>query len=144
MIVLVSGSRKWTDRRTIFNQLAASFPMDTQFIVGDAGQGVDEILMALFDHERLGWLTGYYQTKKPPRVYRADWDRYRRGALENRSRATGRNPAGMIRNDEMLDVPPDHVVCFWDGKSHGTKHVIDGAIKRAIPLDVYVRPVAAG
>ena len=32
--------------------------------------------------------------------------------------------AGFIRNKEMLNIA-DGVVCFWDGKSRGTEHMVN-------------------
>lgn len=44
-------------------------------------------------------------------VYRADWNRYGKGA-------------GFIRNATIINAC-DYCVAFWDGQSHGTKHDID-------------------
>ena len=41
----------------------------------------------------------------------ADWGQYGKGA-------------GYIRNKEMAKIAT-HCICFWDGKSRGTKHMID-------------------
>jgi hypothetical protein len=41
-----------------------------------------------------------------------------------------------VRNDEMLRLA-DYVVAFWDGKSRGTKSVIDKAAKRGIEYEVH-------
>ncbi len=41
-----------------------------------------------------------------------------------------------VRNDEMLKEA-DLVVAFWDGKSRGTKSVIDKAVKRGIAFEVH-------
>lgn len=41
----------------------------------------------------------------------ADWDAYGKGA-------------GYIRNKEMAKIAT-HCICFWDGNSRGTKHMID-------------------
>ena len=46
-------------------------------------------------------------------VYKPDYRRFKRGAP-------------LIRNDRML-VDCDGVVAFWDGKSKGTKYVLDRA-----------------
>ena len=43
----------------------------------------------------------------------ADWDRYGKRA-------------GPVRNEEMAKNA-DALVAFWDGQSHGTKHMIDTA-----------------
>jgi len=55
----------------------------------------------------------------------ADWEKHGKSA-------------GIIRNNEMLDMGPDIVVAFWDGKSRGTQHTLTEAMKRKIPtLTVY-------
>lgn len=43
--------------------------------------------------------------------------------------------AGMIRNVEMADSS-DSLIAFWDGKSKGTKHMIDKAIKKELSVRV--------
>lgn len=51
--------------------------------------------------------------------------------------------AGIIRNQEMLDYatsdPNDRamLISFWDGKSKGTKHMIDIAQKSGIDIRLY-------
>lgn len=52
----------------------------------------------------------------------ADWKKYGK-------------PAGFIRNSEMIKIA-SHVIAFWDGQSKGTKHTIDSAIKKGIPVKV--------
>ena len=54
--------------------------------------------------------------------YLADWDRYGRRA-------------GPIRNKQMAEVC-DFVICFWDGKSRGTKSMIEYAKQAKKPLRV--------
>lgn len=41
--------------------------------------------------------------------------------------------AGYVRNGEMADYAT-HCVCFWDGISKGTGHMIDLAEKKGIPV----------
>lgn len=43
--------------------------------------------------------------------------------------------AGCIRNTEMA-MNADTLVAFWDGKSHGTKHMISTA--KRLGLDVHI------
>ena len=40
-----------------------------------------------------------------------------------------------VRNDQML-AQADRVIAFWDGKSRGTKSVIDKARKRGLEVEV--------
>lgn len=54
--------------------------------------------------------------------YPAEWDKY------------GRN-AGPMRNMKMAHIC-DYVICFWDGKSKGTKSMIDCAKKLNKPIRI--------
>ena len=47
----------------------------------------------------------------PVKKFYADWEKYG-------------NAAGYIRNVEMAQAA-DFLIAFWDGKSKGTKHMID-------------------
>lgn len=54
--------------------------------------------------------------------YPADWERYGKAA-------------GPIRNQQMVNIS-DYIICFWDGKSRGTKSTIDFArlVKKPIRI----------
>lgn len=54
--------------------------------------------------------------------YNADWEKYGRSA-------------GPIRNEEMAKAA-DFVICFWDGKSRGTKSMIGFAEKYEKPIKI--------
>ena len=43
--------------------------------------------------------------------------------------------AGFLRNKDMVALAT-HLVAFWDGRSHGTKHIIDLARAKGIPCQV--------
>lgn len=58
----------------------------------------------------------------PLEIIEADWDRY--GAA-----------AGPIRNEEMVKLS-DAITCFWDGKSKGTKSLIELAKQYKKPLKI--------
>lgn len=45
--------------------------------------------------------------------------------------------APLKRNLEIIAYA-DFVLAFWDGKSHGTKYVIDNCKKQDIPIKVYL------
>ena len=51
-----------------------------------------------------------------------DYERYGRGAP-------------LRRNIEIIEYA-DRVLAFWDGRSRGTKYVIDQCAKRGIPCDL--------
>jgi hypothetical protein len=48
--------------------------------------------------------------------------------------------AGILRNLAMLDLKPDLVLAFWDGKSSGTAHTISEARRRGIAVEVINEP----
>lgn len=43
--------------------------------------------------------------------------------------------AGFLRNEDMVALAT-HLVAFWDGRSYGTKHIIDLARAKGIPCQV--------
>lgn len=55
-------------------------------------------------------------------LYPADWKTYGRSA-------------GPRRNKQMAEAG-DYVICFWDGKSKGTKSMIDCARKLGKPVKI--------
>lgn len=47
--------------------------------------------------------------------------------------------AGFVRNKQMINLNPDIVIAFWDGKSKGTRHTIGLAKeKKIMTIIVYV------
>lgn len=54
--------------------------------------------------------------------YPADWEKYGKRA-------------GYIRNEEMAKVS-NALIAFWDGKSKGTKHMIDLAKKHKLDIRI--------
>lgn len=55
-------------------------------------------------------------------VYLADWDKYGK-------------KAGFIRNCQMGEVA-DALIAFWDGESHGTKHMIEYCKSKGLDVRV--------
>jgi hypothetical protein len=119
MRILVTGSRGWKDAIKILATLTEFDKMlnhgpgcdcPTPELIHGGARGADEI--AGRAASRLKWKV---------RVVRADWDKHGKAA-------------GAIRNNEMLDMKPDAVIAFWDGKSSGTKQCFEEAQKRGIPV----------
>lgn len=54
--------------------------------------------------------------------YPADWERYGKAA-------------GPIRNQQMINIS-DYIICFWDGKSRGTKSTIEFAYLVKKPIRI--------
>ena len=44
--------------------------------------------------------------------------------------------AGFLRNNDMLSIAT-HLIAFWDRKSNGTKHMIEIAQMKGIPVWVF-------
>lgn len=60
--------------------------------------------------------------KLPCHMFPADWDKFGR-------------QAGIIRNKQMGDFA-DELLAFWDGKSRGTKHMIEYMTSLGKPVKV--------
>lgn len=104
MKLLVAGSRDITDALFIRQHIALhiqrrGFPENIELISGMA-RGVDTIAANFAQDCNL------ILHKFP-----ADWDKHGRSA-------------GYIRNKEMGECA-DELLAFWDGKSNGTKNMID-------------------
>ena len=55
-------------------------------------------------------------------IFHADWNKYGKSA-------------GYIRNEKMAKNA-DTLIAFWDGKSKGTKHMIDIALDKGLEVHV--------
>lgn len=109
--IIVAGSRSITDYKTIRDVLV-ELDIPTSTIVSGNAVGVDSL--------------GLQYAKEfnvPCEIYNANWDKYGRSA-------------GFIRNKEMANRA-HMLVAFWDGKSPGTKHMIELAKDNG--LDVIVK-----
>lgn len=84
---------------------------NTIIIVSGGASGADAI------GERYAKDNGFKVEK-----FSADWKTYGRSA-------------GPRRNKQMAEVS-DYIICFWDGKSRGTKSMIDYARKYGKPVKI--------
>ena len=110
--IIICGSRGFRDL-SLVEQKVINLQADCDYVLmtGNA-RGVDQAA------EHQAYISGVYNLQFP-----ADWDKHGKAA-------------GIIRNIEMLDHIPDKVIAFWDGKSPGTKHMIEQSLKRKINLEV--------
>lgn len=99
MKVIIAGSRSITDYQIVFDAVLFS-KFDISEIISGGARGVDR-LGEEFAEEHC-----YDVTRFIP-----DWDRLGK-------------KAGFVRNSEMGDYA-DALIAIWDGKSKGTKHMID-------------------
>lgn len=112
-LVLVCGSRNWTDESTIADVLS-----DVFYEVEEAGgqpkvmhgnaPGADTLAAKVSD---------FYGV--PTLVFPADWKRHGKAA-------------GPIRNRQMLDEKPELVIAFHLGESRGTRDCVNEAMRRGI------------
>jgi hypothetical protein len=114
--VIVAGSRGFSDYtllRAKLDALLAGKLADgaTVTIVSGGARGADTLGERYAEERGLTCL-----------VMPADWDRHGRSA-------------GYKRNEEMANVA-NALVAFWDGRSPGTKHMIDIARQRGLAVRV--------
>jgi hypothetical protein len=110
MKVIIAGSRKIKNYDLVEKAIKDSGFEVTEILSGCAG-GVDE-------------LGEQYAARYNIKIsyFPANWSTYGKGA-------------GMIRNYEMSKIA-DALVAVWDGKSVGTKNMIDTAVNKGIPVKV--------
>lgn len=101
--VVIAGGRDFNDFPTLCatldKLLTEQIKVNKIVIISGGARGADTL------GERYARLRNFGLIK-----VKADWNKYRRSA-------------GFIRNKEMLNIA-DGVVCFWDGKSTGTGHMV--------------------
>ena len=113
--VIIAGSRGFNDYNLLEEKcdflLSEKVKTHDIVIVSGTARGADKL------GERYARERGYELEAHP-----ADWDKYGKSA-------------GYRRNQEMAEVA-DAVICFWDGTSKGTKHMIDIAKEKKLMLRV--------
>ncbi len=114
MKLITAGSRNFIDY-DLFKQEVANIIGDNTdvTIVSGMARGADAMGVKYADDNNLA-------LKKFP----ADWDRYGKSA-------------GYRRNEEMAAYA-DTCICFWDGKSKGTAHMIDLAKRYGLKIKVVI------
>jgi len=112
--VIVAGCRDFTDQSIGFNHisyvLSRVLPCDIQIICGEA-RGADTIGKLWAQERNISVVS-----------FPADWNQYSKSA-------------GYIRNSQMAQYAT-HLIAFWDGHSHGTKHMIDLAKKYSLVINI--------
>jgi hypothetical protein len=114
MNVVIAGGRNFSDYKLLCEEVDKSLALYTPeelgevVIVSGTANGADKL------GERYALEHNLSVIQKP-----ADW--------------TQGKQAGYMRNAEMADIA-DLVICFWDGESKGTKHMIDLALKKQVRL----------
>ena len=115
MKVLVCGTRQWANKELIRQTFIEQLPPHYNTLIHGAARGADTLASEV---AREG--TQFSAIMAFP----AKWKKYGKRA-------------GYIRNAEMLGIgKPELVIAFWDGKSPGTKMMIE--LARAAKVKVVV------
>lgn len=112
MKTIIAGMRDFHDYNSLLIAVARSGRVITEVVSGCA-KGVDAL------GEKWG-----HDHCVPVKKFPADWDKHGKAA-------------GPIRNRQMAEYA-DALIAIWDGKSRGTKNMIETATK--LRLAVYVHP----
>lgn len=116
--VIVAGGRDFADYAYLKEKLDEVFAslgdLDSHpiEIISGMAKGADTLGIKYAEEHKLTMV-----------LYPANWKKYPR-------------MAGILRNMNML-VTATHLVAFWDGKSHGTKHMIEIAKEKGIPVWIF-------
>jgi len=116
--VIVAGGRDFDDYEYMSTKLDELFWRSSSFdeypikIISGMAKGVDTLAIRYADEHRMTKILFPANWKFHPRI------------------------AGFLRNEDMLSIAT-HLVAFWDGKSSGTKHMIEIAKEKEIPVWVY-------
>lgn len=115
MKVIIAGGRDFEDYSLLYQTCEKAFVLQHQNIevVSGTASGADRIGEKYAKEKE-------YTIKKFP----ADWDK------------NGKK-AGYIRNEEMAKYA-DALIAFWDGKSKGTKHMIDIAKRYNLKIKIII------
>ena len=114
MKVIIAGGRDFKDFALLCKQCDNIIDKVAYFdieIVSGTANGADKL------GEQYAMVKGHIVEKFP-----ANWDKHGKSA-------------GYIRNEEMAKYA-DCLIAFWDGKSRGTKHMIDLASKHNLKIRV--------
>lgn len=116
--VIVAGGRDFDDYKMMKEKLDYLFFTSGEFdampikIISGMAEGADTLAIRYADEQKMTKI-----------LFPANWKYNRR-------------LAGFLRNEDMLRIAT-HLVAFWDGQSHGTKHIIDLARGKSIPTWVF-------
>jgi hypothetical protein len=105
---IIAGSRDITDYTVVLSAILSSEFKITEVVAGGA-RGVDRLAEQFAADMKL-----------PIVIFPADW-------------TSNPRAAGMVRNKQMAEYA-DALIAVWDGKSRGTKNMIDEAVSRNLKL----------
>lgn len=116
--VIIAGGRDFDDYKYMSSELTELFENSAYFkgitikIISGMAKGADSLAIRYADEHKLTKI-----------LFPANWKAYPR-------------IAGFLRNRDMLNIAT-HLIAFWDGKSSGTKGMIDIAQEKGIPVWIF-------
>jgi hypothetical protein len=114
MKIIIAGGRTFNDYALLCQNCNKTLSLQTEIeIVSGTANGADKL------GEQYANENGY-----PIKKFPADWGKYGKSA-------------GYKRNEEMAKYA-DALIAFWDGKSKGTKHMIDLANRYGLKTKVVI------
>lgn len=116
--VIVAGGRDFDDYNYMSEKLNELFWYSDVFqeypikIISGMADGADTLAIRYADEHKMTKILFPANWKEHPRM------------------------AGILRNEDMLTIGT-HLVAFWNGESHGTKHMIEIAREKGIPIWIF-------
>jgi len=110
MKVVIAGGREFNNYELLREICDELITTDSEIVSGGA-KGTDKL------GERYANEKGY-----DLKIFPADWNKYGKGA-------------GPIRNRQMAEYG-DMLIAFWDGKSTGTKNMIETSMKLGLSVHI--------
>lgn len=111
MKLIIAGSRTISQKDIVRNAFDCWFSNKINVIVSGCARGVDTLALEIANDLKISTVE-----------FPADWDRYGK-------------TAGFKRNMQMAEYA-DVLLAIWDGKSKGTKHMIDSMFLLCKPVIV--------
>ena len=111
MKLIIAGGREFNDISYLSETVNANYDVEDLEIVCGMARGADHLGLCFANSNQL-----------PIHKFPAEWDKYGKSA-------------GYRRNAEMATFS-DSLLAFWDGKSKGTKHMIDLAEKNGLAVQI--------
>lgn len=113
--VIVAGSRNFSNYKLlkdVCNETLREKKKEYNIVIVSGGaRGADKAGEMYANEEKLDL-----------EIFPADWKKFGKAA-------------GFRRNEQMAEFA-DALIAFWDGKSHGTKHMIDIATEKGMKVKV--------
>lgn len=113
MKIIIAGGRDFENYAYLKEKCDSLIKSDSVTIVSGAASGADSLGVRYAEEKKL-----------KVDLFPANWKEFGKRA-------------GVLRNEAMANYA-DVLIAFWDGKSRGTRHMIDAAHERGMPTYVFM------